>query len=162
MPTPLTIIRTGIALAAIAGLGVLAGCALFGPSEDDRAQADLLMQAMDGYESWETVDGFDEWEQGTSVHGKVVRYFVNGVAYDNMAELPYGSIIVKEGYTRDRKLKAVTVMQRIEGYDPDNYDWFWARYDASGALTDAGKVGFCIDCHRDGTEGDFSFANAGF
>lgn len=159
MPKPTRIV---LSFSAVLGLLLFVGCSMFGPSEEDAAQADQLKEAMAGYADWETVPGFDEWEQGTSVHGRVVRYFVNDVALDNMADLPDGSIIVKEGYNRDRVLQAVTVMQRIEGVDPENGDWFWARYSPSGELTHAGSVSMCIDCHQDADGDDFSFANAGF
>lgn len=151
-----------LSLAAVLGLSLFVGCSMFGPSEEDAAQADQLKEVMVNYAQWETVPGYDEWEQGTSVHGRVVRYFVNDVALDNMRDLPPGSIIVKEGYNNDRVLQAVTVMQRIEGYDPANGDWFWARYSPSGTLTHAGSVSMCIECHKDAQGGDYSYANAGF
>ena len=64
---------------------------------------------------------------------------------------------------------AVTVMYRMEGYNPEQYDWYWAKYNPDGSVAKApaekggmvlaGKVKGCIACH-DNTEGDdFAFFN---
>ncbi|XAM00764.1 cytochrome P460 family protein [Phycisphaeraceae bacterium D3-23] len=156
------IARIVLSIIVVFSLSLIVGCSMFGPSDEDTAQAGALMDQMADYNQWETVPGYDDWEQGTSVHGRVVRYFVNDIAIGNMRDLPAGSIIVKEGYNRDRELQAVTVMQRIAGYDPEHGDWFWARYSPSGELTHAGSVAMCIDCHQDAEGDDYSFANAGF
>jgi len=40
----------------------------------------------------------------------------------------------------DKFMMAYTVMfKREAGYDPENKDWFWARYDPSGALMAGGE-----------------------
>lgn len=70
----------------------------------------------------------------------------------------------------DRWLRAVTVMYRRErGYDPENNDWFWAKYRANGGLEEnasgvplAGRVAKgtakgCIACHRSAPGGDLVF-----
>ena len=46
----------------------------------------------------------------------------------------------------DKTLGAVTVMYRVNGYDPDAGDWFWAKYKADGSIAKAGKVAGCIGC----------------
>ncbi len=66
-------------------------------------------------------------------------------------------------------LKAVTVMLKRPGYDPETKDWFWAKYKADGSLDTnpagmmlAGKVAKgkpkgCIACHSAAPGGDMMF-----
>jgi len=66
-------------------------------------------------------------------------------------------------------LKAVTVMLKRPGYDPDNKDWYWAKFNADGSLDVnpkgmmlAGKVAKgapkgCIACHTAAPGGDMMF-----
>jgi hypothetical protein len=67
-------------------------------------------------------------------------------------------------------LKAITVMYKRErGYDPDDRDWFWAKYKPDGSLDTnpkgmklAGRVAKgqpkgCIACHKAAPGGDFVF-----
>jgi hypothetical protein len=63
-------------------------------------------------------------------------------------------------------LAAITVMFTRPGFDPDNQDWFWARYapDGSLAMTDggvavAGRVDGCIGCHSAAGGGDYIYVN---
>lgn len=68
-------------------------------------------------------------------------------------------------------LKAVTVMYKRDGYDPDDKDWFWVKYSPSGevlknpkGMSLAGMVGKganagCIACHKAAPGGDFVFNN---
>jgi len=74
---------------------------------------------------------------------------------------------------RAKYLKAITVMaKREDGYDPQNQNWFYARYNADGSyykkmgmLPLVGRVGkgmgegavTCISCHRSAPDGDFRF-----
>lgn len=70
----------------------------------------------------------------------------------------------------DRWLGAITVMYRREaGYDPDNRNWFWAKYLPDGRLAEnptgmalAGRVAKganegCIACHQSAPGGDYVF-----
>jgi hypothetical protein len=56
-------------------------------------------------------------------------------------------------------LDSYTVMERVEGDEPENGDWFWARYSTDGTLTHSGQVGMCADCHFDADGDDFVFLN---
>lgn len=71
---------------------------------------------------------------------------------------------------REEHLASVTVMYRREaGYDPDNRDWFWAKYLPDGALDRneagaalAGRVAKgadqgCIACHAAAPGGDYLY-----
>jgi len=98
-----------------------------------------------------------------------------------------GMAIVKRNYggpgvsissvesNRGKYLKAVTVMfKREAGYDPEDKNWFWAKYKPDGSLHVKEKMGMkiqlagrvakgkpagCISCHRGAPGGDFVFAS---
>jgi len=116
---------------------------------------------MQGYQDWGQYSGFGGTQKGESVHGDFVRVYANDVALADEGQPGYGSILVKEGFdSEDRStLRAITVMERIEGYDPDSHDWFFARYDKQGNLTSSGQVAKCSDCHFDAGGDDFLFVN---
>lgn len=145
---------------AVLGAIAIASCASLGTPEDQQ-EAGTLLDKMSGYDQWAHFAGHEGIKRGNSPHGKFVRTFVNPEGAKNPSAPGYGSIIVKENYSSDdpASLGAMTVMQRIEGYDPDNGDWFWARYDKKRKLTHSGKVAFCADCHFDAGGDDFVFLN---
>ena len=107
--------------------------------------------------------------QGTHPHGVVL------VTYEREIQVGEhtGIAIVKNNYIGagvsestvanqpDQNLDSVTVMfKREEGYDPDNADWFWVKYQADGGLhanaegvplagrVAKGKRQGCIACHK--------------
>ena len=66
-------------------------------------------------------------------------------------------------------LKAITIMYKRNGYDPDNKDWFWVKYKPDGSLHVNGKnmplagqiakgmpTG-CLSCHVAASGGDLVF-----
>ncbi|MEZ5594018.1 MAG: cytochrome P460 family protein [Gammaproteobacteria bacterium] len=86
------------------------------------------------------------------------NYGGDGVSVQSVAENP------------DRFLAAVTVMYQRPGYDPDNGNWFWAKYLPDGSLDKnpkgmqlAGRVAKvnppagCIACHNAAPGGDMVF-----
>lgn len=148
----------------------------FGGSKDV-AFAKQLWKAMDGYKHWKLDTGV---YKGQSPHGKYVRLYSTWVKVDDRS-FP---IIVKENYggrgvsvkavKKDRKawLKAITIMlQREEGYDKDNQNWFWVKYKPDGSIEKnpmgmqlAGRVAKgmpkgCISCHSQAGGGDYLFSN---
>jgi hypothetical protein len=145
--------------------------------EKDVAFAENIWMAMKGYEQWPMRSGF---YQGTSPHGKVLRLYYNMV---NVDDQPY-HVIVKDNFggqeatvknaakAPNEYLAAVTIMvQRRPGYDPDNNNWFWAKYLADGSLDKnakgmklAGRVAKgmnagCIACHAKAGDNDYVFTN---
>ena len=90
-----------------------------------------------------------------------------------------GDDLTVEDVAQDRKkyLKSYTVMyQRKAGYDEDNKNWFWAKYQTSGALFRAKMKGeevklagrlvkgktrnrntACLYCHSSAGGGDYIF-----
>ena len=91
----------------------------------------------------------------------MLNTYLNDTAYEGLTsrtdELPYGSIVIKENYSPEKKLGAITVMERIKGYNPEAGDWFWVKYSGEGEVLTAemkgkevplaGKVPGCIGCH---------------
>lgn len=122
------------------------------------------------YRNWAPVPGeSDGMYEGQSPHGAFLKMYLNRKAAGNVAELPSGSIVVKENYTPEKTLAAVTVMYRNKGYNPAAGDWYWVKYNPNGSVAVkptpsgdvrlGGKVTGCIDCHSDAGGGDFAFFN---
>lgn len=133
-------------------------------------EADVAFAA----KAWEAMKGYDKWMMktdmlpGKSPHGKFLKLYYNTISVDGK---PY-HVIIKNNYMPDKKLAAVTVMiQREAGYDPDNNNWFWAKYDPDGSISKndkdiflAGRVAKgmdagCIACHKASPDNDYLFIN---
>jgi hypothetical protein len=166
-------------LLALGAVALLVGSATgqpFGGPQDREFAADLW-SALDGYADWPLQSGVYE---GTSPHGAFLQMFYNVVVLDGE---PY-HVIVKDNHggagltaaavrrDRDQHLQAITVMvQREEGYDPANDDWFWVKYAPDGTVAAneqgvhlAGRVAKgasegCIACHRHAEDDDYLFSN---
>ncbi len=119
------------------------------------------------YRNWAPLPGqTDEAYAGHSPHGEQVKLYANRVAAGRSSELPTGSILIKENFdATGTELMAITVMYRSTGYAPESGDWYWAKYEPSGAVSTmnnmrvGGRVNMCIDCHTSAGGGDFVFAN---
>lgn len=114
------------------------------------------------YEQWELWPGTDKLYKGSEPHGVLLTTYVNKPAMEALKkeqELPEGSIIVKENYTPDKKLAAVTVMYKKAGYNPEAGDYFWLKYAADGEIEAEGKASGCINCHRSAQGNDWLFNN---
>ncbi|OHE65295.1 MAG: hypothetical protein A2413_08350 [Treponema sp. RIFOXYC1_FULL_61_9] len=136
--------------------------ATFPPLTVSGANADALWKRIKvdspyaGYAYWPGHDGVRE---GQSPHGPFHRIFINAVFLAALPSpslsAPEGAIIVKENMDADRKLTNLTVMAKIRGFDPENGDWFWARFDLEGKASASGKVGGCIACHAGMKDNDY-------
>ena len=110
---------------------------------------------------------------GSPPHGKV-REVLEGKVDGNLIVLKrnYGGKGVSvDSVSSDRSkyLKAITVMAKRPGYDPDDKDWFWVKYAPDGTIMKnpkgmklAGKVAKgmpvgCIACHAAAPGNDFLF-----
>ncbi len=124
--------------------------------------------------AWTAMKGYDKWLiksemlPGQSPHGKFLKLYYNII---NVDEKPY-HIVIKENFMPDKKLAAITVMvQREAGYDTDNNNWFYAKYDPDGSVSKndkgmalAGRVAKgmnmgCIACHKAAEDKDYIFIN---
>ncbi len=94
-----------------------------------------------------------------SPHGALLTTYVNEAALQatesKQGVLAEGSIIVKENYMLDGTYAGATVMYKVQGYDPSNNDWFWAKWGARATIEEEGKVQDCITCHGSKRENDF-------
>jgi len=117
--------------------------------------------------------------QGQHPHGAILDT-LEGKLRINGQE---GVVIVKHNYggegasiqnvanDPEAYLGSVTVMFQREGYDPDNNNWFWAKYLADGSFDTnpagmplvgrvaKGMPGGCIACHTGAPGGDRVFIN---
>ncbi len=128
-----------------------------------------LIQTENYRVSWKMWPGKEALYKGTHPHGSYLTTYLNDIALKSLegegTELDPGSIIVKENYTPEKTLAAITVMYKLAGYDPGNNNWFWAKYSPDGkpmsAETDGestmlvGKVPGCIDCHTSNKANDY-------
>lgn len=132
------------------------------PPAEGKALHKYITETND-YESWQLWPGKGKLYQGTEPHGALLTTYLNEAAMKGLSEspanLPDGSIIVKENYTPDKNLAAVTVMYKKADYNPAAGDFFWLKYGADGGIQKEGKVDGCINCHRTAKGNDFLFTN---
>ena len=121
----------------------------------------LMMQITktDPYVKWELMPGTTRMRQGSEPHGALQNVYVNKLALkafkDKAGALPDGAIIVKENYTTDGKLGAVTVMSKKKGYNPEAGDYLWLKYGADMKIQAEGKAAPCIKCHANAKGNDY-------
>ena len=142
---------------------------------------------------WKGIEGYTEWPiksevyVGQSPHGAYLRMYYNVVNLDGK---PY-HVIMKDNFmgkdaegnevdletvakSPKKYLGAVTAMvQREDGYDSDNNNWFYVKYKSDGAIDKnpkgmllAGRVAKgmdagCIACHKAAKGNDYLFVNDG-
>jgi hypothetical protein len=174
--------------ARLAGVVVVAAALAFFPAcgtgqnmeyggPEDVGFAASLWSGMEGYHDWPIAS---EVYAGASPHGAFVRVYysivpVNGVPYHVIVKDNFGG----EDATLETvtempmdHLAAITVMvQREAGYDSENMDWYWVKFDADGSVSAndagvalAGRVARgadsgCIACHAKAGGSDYFFTN---
>lgn len=124
-------------------------------------------------ENWKMWPGKEAFSPGEEPHGALSTTYLNDTAYDALEnkekQLPHGSILVKEDYTPAKELTAITVMKKIEEYNPEANDWYWVQYRMNGEVATkkkngkimilAGKVSDCSDCHARRNNNDYIFTS---
>ena len=124
----------------------------------------------------DTAMTFEDWRQWANITPKPVRseahsnnwvgIYVNEIAESTyrMASSPYQvcSKIVKPIYTDENgtTVRKLTIMVKMPpGYDPENADWWYGDYDASGTvMKKQGRIWGCISCHKQAAETDYLFS----
>lgn len=103
------------------------------------------------YKTYPFWPGHEGLQMGQSPHGRYNSVYVTPEVIAALPieskTAPYGTIIVKENYSADKEFAMFTLMAKIEGYDPENGDWFWAKYDPEGNVLAEGQLQGCINCH---------------
>lgn len=108
------------------------------------------------YEKWGFWPDHQGMQPGRAPHGPLHKVYVNDRAINSpKPPVQYGSIAVKENYGKDKELKAITVMYKVAGYNPDAGDWFWAKYSPAGKADKFGKPAGCVGCHGTRAKNDF-------
>lgn len=114
---------------------------------------------VDGDSLWERITvlspytNWDQWpdhvglQDGAAPHGPKHIVYVNKTGLEPGVPKPYNTIVVKENYTPEKKLAALTVMYKVKGYNPEAGDWFWVKYAPDGTVQKQGKPAGCIGCH---------------
>ncbi len=120
------------------------------------------------YDQWSPAGDNGDFRESSAPHGALVKTYMNRVAAGNASNLPNGSMIIKENYSPDKKLMAITLMYKSKGFNPAAGDWYWAKFMPDGTVAQmdtpkgkmalSGKAKGCIDCHAD-ADGDFAFFN---
>ena len=142
------------------GLPVLIGAGYYPrmelPLPEPNAQSVWNYLQSAPYTDWPLFPGTSRFQPGRSPHGAMLITYVNDTARTALTRrtgpfpagpLPDGSIIVKENYTPDRTLDAVTVMYKSAGYNPEHGDWYWLKRAANGNVDAEGMVVGCQNCH---------------
>jgi len=121
------------------------------------------------YDQWSPAGDNGDFRESDMPHGALVKTYMNRSAAGNPDDLPHGSIIIKENFSPEKKLMAVTLMHRAKGYNPDANDWYWIKFNPDGttAMMDtpkgkmaiAGKAKGCIECHSGADGDDYLFFN---
>ena len=88
---------------------------------------------------------------GGEPHGQLHTVYINPLGFDalrsSLGALPNRSIVLKENYTVDGVLENVTIMYKVEAYNPQHNDWFWAMVGADGQVRREGMLEGCQVCH---------------
>ena len=117
------------------------------------------LQNVDYQKTWQLWPGKGELYEGAEPHGMLLTTYLNETALDALTNktgtLPVGSIVVKENYTPDGVLDATTVMYKVDGYNPEHNDWFWAKVGADGTVQAEGQVAGCQTCHGGKKDNDY-------
>jgi len=151
-----------LAVVAFVSSGMLSAFAggMGQPAAEGKAVWDYIHQA-EPYQQWPLFPGKDKLYKGRHPHGAFLTTYVSPNAKDAIAAksgmLPNGAFVVKENYTPEKKLAAVTVMYRVKGYDAEAGDWYWAKYAPDGKVLKDGKVKGCIQCHQAVISNDWIF-----
>lgn len=116
------------------------------------------------YTRWSHWPGYEGKCPAISPHGAWLELYANDIA-GNAARsgksiMPYGAILVKENYARDKTtLLSITPMYKVQGFNAAANDWFWAEYSPEGKVRASGRVQSCIRCHSAGP-GDYRYMRA--
>lgn len=116
------------------------------------------------YQGWKLWPGKEKLYPGQHPHGAFLTTYVSPLAFyaieDKAGEIPNTAFIVKENYTPEKQLAAITVMYKVQGYNPEADDWFWLKFTPGGQIEAEGKVADCINCHTSAKGNDWLFTGA--
>ncbi|HUU41968.1 MAG TPA: cytochrome P460 family protein [Desulfatiglandales bacterium] len=148
--------------AKISGLIIIMACMVLGsavfaemPGPDPDAIWNYITK-VSPYKEWSFWPDHQGMQPGRAPHGPLHKVYVNDRALNSTKPpVQYGSIAVKESYNNAQELVAITIMYKIDDYDPENGDWFWAKYTTDGKAGPFGKPAGCVGCHGTRANNDF-------
>ncbi len=152
--------RTGAALS----LSLLALMIAMPSLADDQSDAKALWQQLQSAnyrQNWKLYDK-GKFYRGQEPHGALLTTYLNPEAATGKqaksGTMPNGAVIVKENYMPNKKLAAITIMQKRQGFDSQHNDWFWAKYGPDGSIQASGKADSCLACHGAVRSNDYIFS----
>ncbi|SKA72326.1 cytochrome P460 family protein [Desulfobaculum bizertense] len=143
---------------SVLGAFLLAGAIAIAAPPVSGPSAENLWDKLDGYAGWQGWPGHTGMHPGKSPHGAFHSIHVNALGL-NARELPLpdGAIVVKANYNEEKRLTALTVMYKVDGYAPENGDWFYAKYAPDGTVQAEGQPSGCVGCHQAVADSDYLF-----
>ena len=161
MTKPSIILVVSMVLAIVLSAGSAPAEGKKGPAPEAQAVWEWITETTP-YEGWGYWPGHEGLYPGQSPHGAYLKLYANSIALKALREgtfpLPCGSIVMKANYGKDQEtLKALTPMYKVQGYNPEAGNWFWAKYKPDGTALASGKVDSCIQCHRAKKDHDWIF-----
>jgi hypothetical protein len=122
------------------------------------------LKKVDYAKTWPMWPGTQALYPGKSPHGAFLTTYVNQPAYEAIEKktgsMPYGAIVCKQNFDKDKRYVALTVMYKVKGYNPMQGDYFWAKYSQDGKIDGEGKISGCINCHSHQRGNDFVFTSS--
>lgn len=151
-------------------IAVLASGLFFSCSEEVSMDP-LTAEQVNGISLWERITeeapygdysywpGHEGIHPGQAPHGVNHRIYINR----NLMEVlpvenkraPYGTIIVKDNLDRNNNLDKIAVMAKVEGYNTEGGEWFWAIYSKEGEVLAEGTPKGCVSCHEGMKSNDY-------
>lgn len=115
------------------------------------------------YRNWDLWPLRGERYASVSVHGPLLTTYVSDNAVpaieSRAGALPYGSMVVRESYDSEGELREIGVRYKVEDYDPEHNDWFWAAYTPDGEVMVEGRVESCQTCHSIEAANDYIYTS---
>jgi hypothetical protein len=145
-------------ISAMQGETGKAQAAMPGP---DGEQLNNYIMKDNPYSKWKLFPGTKQMQKSADPHGAFVTIYANDVAVKSAAEkkgYAEGSVIVKENYSPEKKLLALTTMYKVKGSNPEGGDWFYLRSAPDGKVGGAGKLDGCMKCHAKAKNTDYVFS----
>lgn len=129
------------------------------------------LEAVGYQDNWALWPDKGELYTGQEPHGMLLTSYLNEAALEALSThagaMPPGAIVIKENYMPDSTLAAVTVMYKVEGFNPDHNDWYFTKHLPDGSLDKApngmaleGRVPGCQSCHTTKSDNDYIFTGS--
>ena len=111
------------------------------------------------YSAYSFWPGHEGINPGQAPHGVNHRIYINNSLKAALpianSTAPFGTIIVKESMNSDEVLQNITVMAKVEGFNPEGGNWFWAAFSPDGEVKAEGTPKGCISCHEGMKSNDY-------